>query len=135
VVVNTSNPTAVANRRYVVQIVICMVAYIAVLFPAVWLLNRGLEGPLKFVVAVAPIVPVAFVFLAVLRYFAATDEFERRVMVESLAVAGGITALLAVTYGFLQNAGLPYLSAWWTWTVFMASWLIARLLVSRHYDV
>jgi len=130
----SSNPTAVANRRYVVEIVVCMLAYIAVLVPAMWLLNRGIEGPLKLVVAIAPVVPVAFVFLAVLRYFAATDEFQRRLMVESLAIAGGITALLAVTYGFLQNAGLPYLSAWWTYTAFMAAWLIARLFVSRNYD-
>lgn len=131
---HATNPTALANRRYVLQLVVCMLAYVAVLVPAMWLLNHGIEGGLKVAVAIAPAVPVAFVFLAVLRYFAATDEFQRRLMVESLAIAGGITALLAVTYGFLENAGLPYLSAWWTYTTFMAAWLIARLFVSRTYD-
>jgi len=131
---HATNPTALANRRYVLQLVVCMLAYVAVLVPAMWLLNHGIEGALKVAVAIAPVVPVAFVFLAVLRYFAATDEFQRRLMVESLAIAGGITALLAVTYGFLENAGLPYLSTWWTYTAFMAAWLIARLFVSRTYD-
>ncbi len=128
------NPTVAANRKYVLEIVICMVVYMAVLIPAIWLLNRGLEGPLKFVVAIAPAVPVFFVFVAVLKYFGRTDEFERRVLLESLGIAGVITALLAATYGFLENAGLPHLSAWWTWATFMGAWLIGRLIVSRYYN-
>jgi len=129
----SSNPTAIANRRYLVEMALCMVAYIAVLVPAIWLLDRGLTGPLRFVVAAAPVVPVVFVFLAVLRYFGRTDEFERRMLLESLGLAGVITALLAATYGFLENAGLPHLSAWFTWAAFMGSWLIGRLIVSRYY--
>ncbi len=131
---NPSNPTVAANRKYVLEIVISMLVYMAVLIPAIWLLNRGLEGPLKFVVAIAPAVPVFFVFVAVLKYFGRTDEFERRVLLESLGIAGVITALLAVTYAFLENAGLPHLSAWWTWATFMGAWLIGRLIVSRYYD-
>jgi hypothetical protein len=130
---NTPNPTAAAGRRYTLEIVVCMIAYMAVLFPAIWLLNRGLEGPAKFAVALAPVVPVIFVFVALVRYFARTDEFERRVLLESLGIAGVITALLAATYGFLEGAGLPHLSAWWTWAAFMASWLVGRLIVSRFY--
>ena len=129
----TSNPTALANRTYIGELAICMVAYIAVLIPAIWLLNRGLEGPLRFAVAIAPVVPIVFVFIAILRYFGRTDEFERRMLLESLGIAGMITALLAATYGFLENAGLPHLSAWYTWAAFMGAWLIGRLIVTRFY--
>ncbi|HEY8321944.1 MAG TPA: hypothetical protein VIG46_09180 [Candidatus Baltobacteraceae bacterium] len=130
----SSNPTAVANRNYLVEMALCMGAYVAVLVPAIWLLDRGgLTGPLKFAVAAAPVVPVVFVFIALLRYFGRTDEFERRMLLESLGLAGVITALLAATYGFLENAGLPHLSAWFTWAAFMGAWLIGRLIVSRYY--
>ena len=129
----STNPTAVANRSYIAEMAICMVAYVAVLVPAIWLLNRGLEGPLRVAVAIAPVVPIVFVFVAVLRYFGRTDEFERRMLLESLGIAGVITALLAATYGFLENAGLPHLSAWYTWAAFMGSWLIGRIIVARFY--
>ncbi len=131
---NAPNPTREATRRYTVEILVCMVAYLAILFPAIWALNSGITGPLRIVIALAPVVPVIFVFVAVLRYFAKTDEFERRVLLESLGIAGVMTALLAVTYAFLENAGLPHLSAWWTWAAFMGSWLIGRLIVSRYYN-
>jgi len=129
----STNPTAVANRSYIAEMAVCMVAYVAVLVPAIWLLNRGLEGPLRVAVAIAPVVPIVFVFVAVLRYFGRTDEFERRMLLESLGIAGVITALLAATYGFLENAGLPHLSAWYTWAAFMGSWLIGRIIVARFY--
>lgn len=129
----STNPTAAANRSYIGEMAICMAAYIVVLVPAIWLLNRGLEGPLKFAVALAPVVPIVFVFIAVLRYFGRTDELERRMLLESLGIAGIITALLAATYGFLENAGMPHLSAWYTWAVFMGSWLVGRIIVTRFY--
>jgi len=130
-----TNPTAVAKRRYIIALCGCMAAYAVILIPAIWLLSHDVvAGPLRYAVALAPAVPIVFVWLTILRYWATTDELERRVMLESLGVAGAITALLAATYGFLEGAGLPHLSAWWTWTVFMASWLVGRLIVQRFYE-
>jgi hypothetical protein len=57
----------------------------------------------------------------------------RRMIVNSIALAGGATALLAVTYGLIEGEGFPFISAWWTYSVFMTSWVIAGFFVRRHY--
>jgi ABC-type spermidine/putrescine transport system permease subunit II len=128
------NPTSQAQRRYIVAMAVAMTVYVVVLCGALTLVGRfEPQGVLRYALLMAPLVPVAFVGVAVLRYFRETDEFERRIMTESLAIAAGVTAFLSVTYGFLENTGLPPLSAWYTWMVLMGSWLIARFFVAKVY--
>ncbi len=127
-----TNPTTRANRRYSVEFSVAIVLYIVVLF-GTRMAFRTYHGPFETLVALAPVIPVFLVFLAALRLFAGTDEFNRRLMTDSLAVAGVLTALLAVTYGFVEGDPLPRPSAWWTWTTFMAAWLIASLILRWRY--
>ena len=128
-----TNPTTQAQRRYYLEFGLAIAAYLIVLI-GTRIMFRSLTGPWETVVALAPIVPVAFVFIAVVRWLAGTDEFNRRIIVDSLAIAGGITALLAATYGFVESDPLPRPSAWWTWTAFMVSWLISSLILRRRYE-
>jgi hypothetical protein len=128
------NPTTLACRRYIRQMAVMTTAYVVVLFVSVTVLKHMHPGPLRYVVALLPLIPVASLVPIFIGYYRTTDEFERRMQAESLAIAGGVTAMLSVTYGFLEIAGLPHLSAWWTWTVLMVSWAIARPLVGRHYQ-
>ncbi|MBV8153837.1 MAG: hypothetical protein JO192_09330 [Candidatus Eremiobacteraeota bacterium] len=108
-------------------------AYVIVLFASVETLKHLSAGPLHYVVALLPLVPVALLVPIVVRYLRETDEFERRLQTESLAIAGGVTAMVAVTYGFLEVGGMPHPSAWWTWCVLTISWAIARPIVGRYY--
>lgn len=131
----SSNPTTVAARRYRIQITVAMAAYVAILFTVMWALGRfELHGILRYAVTLAPLVPIAFLVPAVARYFRESDELERRIVAESFAIGAGVTAILSVTYGFLENTGLPHLSAWWTWTVVMGASVIARLALNRRYQ-
>ena len=128
------NPTVAATRRYNVGLALAMAAYLVVLFATIWTIRHyDPQGFLRFVLALAPLVPIALIVPIGVRYFRETDEFERRMTTESLAIAAGVTALLSATYAFLENAGLPPLSAWWTWTVLMLSWAVARMTVCRRY--
>ncbi len=129
------NPTQAAGRRYLLQFGLLMVAYVAVLFGSIAAVNATHpEGALRYALLLAPLVPVALLVPAIVGYFVDTDEFERRVMTESLAIAAAVTALIAVTYGFLEVAGLPRPSAWLTWVVLMGSWAVSRWVVARHYQ-
>lgn len=127
-----SNPTTAAQRRYYRDFTIAIVAYMAVLI-GTRLAFRDVRGPAEFVVALAPAIPLAFVFVACVRWLRGTDEFNRKIIVESLAIAGGATAMLAATYGFLEGNLLPRPSAWCTWTVFMSIWLIASWVLRLRY--
>ena len=76
-----------------------------------------------FAIALLPLLPSIFGFVAIVRLVLATDELQRRIIVNSLALAGGATALLAVTYGLIEGDDIPNPSAWCTYVVFMVSWL------------
>ena len=128
----TTNPTTQAQRRYLFEMAIALAAYLAILFTTRYFF-RAASGPWEWVVALLPVLPVIGILVAVLRWLAGTDEFNRRLIVDALAIAGGTTALLAATYGFLEGSPLPRPSAWWTWTVFMVTWLVVTLVMKRRY--
>jgi hypothetical protein len=127
-----TNPATQAQRRYLLEFTLAIVAYMAVLVGTRYFF-RNVIGPLETVLALLPMVPVIFVFIAVLRFLAGTDEFQRRIVVDSLAIAGGATALIALTYGFVEGDPLPRPSAFWTWTVFMVLWLISSFVLRLRY--
>jgi hypothetical protein len=128
-----SNPTINATRRYYWQFGLSMVAYVIVIFLSRWMWHTA-NGPWQAVIALLPMIPAVFIFISIVRYLLATDELIRRIAVDSLALAGGATALIAVTYGLLEGEGLPRSSAWWTYVVFMASWFVSGYFVRRRYQ-
>ena len=109
-----------------------MIAYVIIIFFSRWL-GRGVNGPWQTAVALLPMIPAVFIFISIVLYLMATDELVRRITVDSLAFAGGATALIAITYGLLEGCGLPRPSAWWTYAVFMVSWVVAGGFVRRCY--
>lgn len=129
-----TNPTTRAGRRYIVQLSVAMSLYVLLLVGSILAVQRlNLEGAWRYLLILVPLVPIAAIVPAVLRYVRDTDEFERQLTTESLAIAAGVTAIFSVTYGFLESAGLPHLSAWYTWLVVMSSWGIARVALRWRY--
>jgi hypothetical protein len=92
------------HKRYLREVVPAMLAYVILLFVSVgWL--RTLEGTaVRAAVTLLPVLPVAFVIRAMVRVIRDQDEFERRIDLESIAIAGGIGGFGFFTYGMLLNA-------------------------------
>ncbi|HTU81140.1 MAG TPA: hypothetical protein VMF61_03365 [Candidatus Acidoferrales bacterium] len=128
------NPTYAARRHYLTSFTVAIVAYVALLFAGVFL-DRHFHpaGAVRVVLYLLPVVPVIALIPIIVAYLRDTDEFERRMATDSLAIGGGVTALFSVTYGFLETVGFPRPSAWWTWCVLMGSWALARIFMSRRY--
>ncbi len=128
-----ANPAKRAARLYVLEFSLSIAAYVAVVF-----LSRSLwqtaSGGWRVAIVLLPLIPIAFVVAAIARFLAGTDELERRKSVESLALAGVTTAVLALTYGLMEGDGLPRLSAWWTYATFMISWIVATYFVRRRFQ-
>ncbi|HXB01736.1 MAG TPA: hypothetical protein VNV15_02830 [Opitutaceae bacterium] len=78
-------------------------------------------------------IPFVFFFVAAVRYTLRTDELNRKIIVESSAIAGGATALIALMYSFLERAGYPKPHAQWAYFTFMISFAIAALFFRRRY--
>jgi hypothetical protein len=128
------NPTKRAARTYLIQFSVAMALYVIVLVAALAVIGHfGLTGSLRFTLLLLPLIPVFAMVPVVLRYYRDTDEFERRLTSESLAIAAAITAVYSVTCGFLEIAGVAKLSAFYTWIVVMGSWFFARLVLRLRY--
>jgi len=127
------NPTIRATRRYYWQFGLSMVAYVIVVLLSRWMWLAA-NGPWRTAVALSPMIPAVLVFASIVRFILATDELIRQVAVDSLALAGGATALAAVTYGLVEGDGLPRPSAWWTYAAFMVSWIVSGYFVRRRHQ-
>src|SRR4051812_12720991 len=93
----TVNPVTRAYRRYNIEFAASMAAYVA----AVCARNLLLHGPMRharsvwqIATALLPVIPATFLFAAVVRYVRGMDELGRRICIDSLAIAGGATALI-----------------------------------------
>jgi hypothetical protein len=114
-----------------------MTAYVATITFSRWLLHgpmRTASPGWQYAIALLPLIPTLLLFGAIVRHVLGVDELYRRVQVDSLALAGGATALIAVSYGLIEGDHVPKLSAWWTFSTFMVAWLIATFFVRRRYQ-
>ena len=108
-----------AMRRYNRRILRLSIAYALLLFPAVWLHSRHLvAGPLGWVVAILPALPIAAFFWSMGLYLVEEDdEYLRMLQVRQLLIGTGILLTAVVVWGFLEGFGLaPHLVAWW-WSI------------------
>lgn len=129
----SANPTDLARRRYFLELGGAFAAYAIVLVASLHILKQGTPEPWRAIVAVSPVIPMALVFIAVVRFMLASDELQRQIQLESLALAAGATAMLAVTYGFLEGVGFPHLSTWFTYVCVMVVWGLSVPFVTRRY--
>jgi hypothetical protein len=126
------NPAKRAAGRYLIEFGLSIAAYVVVILIS-RLLWHNASGGWQTAIAVMPMIPVAFVVAAIARFLSGTDELQRRKIVESLALAGVATALVAFTYGLVEGEGLPRPSAWWTFVTFMVAWIAAAFFVRRRF--
>lgn len=122
-----------AHRAYLVEFGTSMVAYTLVLLTSVWLLNRYPDTSWRYVLAVAPMVPVLFALRAFLRQLNRIDELQRRIQLNAIAFAAGAAGILTFTYGFLEGIGFPPLPTIWIFPMIIALWGIGLVFAQRQY--
>ena len=128
----TDNPTDAAKRQYKIRFWAAMIVYLTVIYPISSAVGHT-SGPWKIALALTPLIPIVAIFIFAIQMIRGIDELERQILIEALAIAAGVTALLAVTYGFLEVAHLPRPSAWFTYGIVMLAWGIATPFVTRKY--
>jgi hypothetical protein len=128
------------HKRYLREFFPAMLAYVVLISVSVgWL--KTLEGTTaRTVVTLLPVLPIAFVIRAMVRVIRDQDEFERRIDLESIAIAGAIGGFGFFTYGMLLNAKvLPPATAEavaiWVLPVLMGCFGVVKCIVRLHYRV
>jgi len=110
-----------------------MAAYALVLTAVLTWGDLDGHSPWRFVWALAPVLPAAWIVLAVLRQVRRADEYQRLLLLRSLAVGFAVAMLAAITLGFLTIAGLQLADA--PWIVFaagMLGWGLTGIVVGRR---
>lgn len=113
-----------ASRRHRLRVIVAMSLYLVVLLTCThYLKHSALTGALRVLLALLPTLPVIWVMWSLFDFLRHADELQRRVHLESLSVAAGVTAFLSLTYGFLEEfAGFPHIAAWWTFVLIDMVW-------------
>jgi hypothetical protein len=83
--------------------------------------------------ALSPLVAVLILAWIAIRRVARLDELRRKIVTEALAFAFIAMAISLLTYGFLDEAGLPALDPWWVWLGMSGFWGLGWLLSWRRY--
>ena len=127
-----------AGRRYIRALWPALIGYSLALFLSLWLLRRGIDPlPLRALVAVLPVLPLALMMRAALRYLREIDELQRRIETEAIGIASLLVALLYFAGGLLQKAKVVDLDAAmamiWVFPLLCAAYGIAKMVLARRY--
>ena len=127
-----------AGKRYIGALLPIMLGYSLVLSASIWWIKRGIESvPLRALVAVLPVVPLALMMGAALRYLREIDELQRRIETESIGVASLLTSLLYFGAGLLQQAKVIDIGAGvamiWVFPLLCLIYGIAKMILTRRY--
>jgi hypothetical protein len=122
-----------AARKYLLKLFIAVSAYVAILWFSIHQLQHNPSLPWKYGIAVLPVVPLLFVPVAVVQFLREQDELQRKMQGEALAIGFTASVVITLTYGFLENAGVPRLSWVWVWPVMAFFWCIGLVVAHRRY--
>ena len=122
-------------RRYLKQFFFAMCMYIVVLIVSVTLL-KNYEFPRiwQIVISLAPVLPVLFVMIAIMRLLRDGDELQQRVHLLATTFSAVLTGLLTFSYGFLENVGFPKLPTFAIFPMLFLLWGIGRGYFTKRYE-
>jgi hypothetical protein len=94
-----------------------------------------LQGPLAYLTAVLPALPIIATLMATGSYLnEETDEFMRNVLVQSLLGGTGVTLAIATVWGYLEDfARAPRLDLIWVYPIFWVFVAVSLPIVRARY--
>lgn len=91
------------------------------------------RSPWRFLWALLPVIPAAWIVRTVLRHVGRVDEYQKLLLLESVAVGFAVTMLAAITLGFLAIAGLhPASGPWIVYSAGMLAWAVTGTWQGRR---
>ena len=130
---NCETETDFANNK---TLTFWCLGWAAAIIGATWLIKTFTElpAPLTWLIALLPNVLAVFALVAYLRFLRMTDELQRRIQLEGLAVGFGVGWIFAIGYLVFQAAGAPELPITAMILVMTAGWITGTLRAVRHYQ-
>jgi hypothetical protein len=92
-----------------------ILAYLMVLVGSVTVVQANPTASWRYYVVILPVFPAALVIWMFVRALTRLDEMQKRIHLQAFGFSLGATGLVTFGYGFLEGAGMPYLS--WTYVL------------------
>ena len=131
------DPNRMLQRRYLREFLPAMLGYVFVLPISIILLLRvDLPTGWKVVVALLPVLPMAFVVRAMLRHMLRQDELQQRIELQAVAITCAVIGLASFSLGFLQNVRVLPSPPWamlWVLPLMIGVYGMVRFLLARRY--
>ncbi|MFC5436273.1 hypothetical protein ACFPME_06875 [Rhodanobacter umsongensis] len=126
------------HKRYLREFIPAMLAYVVLVVLSGFLLPKTASLPWRVVLAVLPLLPIVLAIRAMVRVLRDQDELERRIDLESFAIAAMATGFGFFSFGLLLLADLGWqvrggAVAIWVMPCLFATFGLAKLLVVRRY--
>jgi hypothetical protein len=121
-------------KRYCKEFGGAMIGYTALVPVSIWLLRGREYSPWRYPIAILPVIPAIFVMWAVIRAVRSLDELQRRIQFEAIIFSFLATCLLTLTWGFLQNAGLPHADVLWVAPLLITLWGVGLGIAHSRYQ-
>ncbi|WP_219268316.1 hypothetical protein [Pseudomonas sp. Xaverov 259] len=123
-----------STKRFLVEFIVTLLVYICCVVISSSSVRSMPDGAAKIALALLPVIPMIAMAVSIIRRLNSMDELGRKIQLEALAVAFVCTALTTFSYGFLETAGLPRLSAFMVWPIMGGVWCVATIIGTRRYQ-
>ncbi len=130
---STVNTVNSAGRSYLREFGSAMLAYSIAVPVSLYILQANPGASWRVLIALLPVVPALFALWAFVRYLGRTDELQRRIQLEGLALGFGGAGILTFSYGFLENVGFPHLSYIYVFPLMIALWGVGVAFANRRF--
>ena len=122
------------RSRYQREMILSFVVYGALLVASIRYGRPMADGLLRTIVLLSPMVGFVGMIWANARHVSGIDEYQRKFLLETFALAAALTAALTFSYGFLETAGYPKISMFSVWMIICGAWgvvAIARVALKK----
>ena len=127
-----ATPTDLKNNK---QLSLWSIAWALTVVAASALLTElDLALPLQGLLVLSPSVVAVFVLRAYLKFLRMTDEMQRRIQIEGLAVGFGVGYAFAMAYLVAEAAGAPPLNLAVLIAVMTLGWLGGNFFAVKRYQ-
>ena len=121
-------------NRFPMEFAVILLVYVLCVVVSSVYMSSMPDGVAKIALALLPVIPMIAMAVSIIRRLNAMDEMGRKIQLEALAVAFVCTALTTFSYGFLETAGFPRMSAFMVWPIMGGVWCVATIIGSRRYQ-
>jgi hypothetical protein len=110
-------------KRYYREFGIAMTVYVITVIASVTILTK-FEFPqaINALIALTPLIPTAFVIIAIMRGLRDSDELQQKVQFNAIMFSAITTGMITFGYGFLEGIGFPKFPTIWILPMMFGLW-------------